>query len=139
MTQPEFYASTAWRYCSRYVLLFYSNNGNVQCSTCGKWYSLPNKLIQCGHLHKSDRHKSTAFDFHNLAPQCYSDNKYFSGKPDVMLGWLIEKHGRETMEMLDIKKNNICKLDKFELDIIKDHYKKLFNELVKTKGNPWKI
>jgi hypothetical protein len=110
----------------------------VQCSTCGKWYSITDKLMQCGHLHKSDSHKSVCLDFFNLAPQCYRDNKYFSGKPDIMREWLIRKHGEKSIELLDIKKNNICKLDKFELDIIKDQYKKLFNDLVKIKGNPWK-
>lgn len=138
MKQKAFYDSTAWKYFRQYVLLFYSNNGNVQCSTCGKWYQIPNKFIQVGHYHKSDRHRSVCLEFNNVAPQCYTCNKYFSGRPDVMRNWLIEKHGLKAIELLDIKKNNFLKLDKFTLDLFKDQYKKLFNDLVREKGNPWK-
>lgn len=140
MKIKDFYNSTAWKYCSKYVLLYYSNNeGYVQCSTSGLWYACNDKRIQCGHYYKADSHKSTAFEFTNLAPQSYKDNRYFSGKPEVMREWLIKQHGIKAIESLDIKKNNICKLVKVEFDYWKEHYKKLFNELVKEKGfNPWK-
>lgn len=137
MKQKDLYNSTAWKYFRQYVLLFYSNNGQVQCSTCSKWYQLPNKLIQVGHYHKSDQHKSVAFEFNNTGPQCYRCNTYFSGRPDVMRKWLIEKHGLKAIELLDIRKNNALKLDKFQLDIYKEFYKNKFKELVKLKGNPW--
>jgi hypothetical protein len=138
MKQKDFYNSTAWKYCSRYVLLYYSRDGLVQCSTCGKWYQLPNKLIQCGHLHKSDSNRSVSFNFYNLAPQCYKDNKFFSGKPDVMRDWLIRKHGEDSIIRLDYEKNIYLKLDDYQMAVYKEHYKQLFNELVKTKSNPWK-
>lgn len=138
MKQKTFYDSAAWKWFRQYVLLYYSNNGIVHCSTCGRPYQLPNKLIQVGHLHKSDRFRSVCLEFTNVAPQCYADNVYFSGKPDIMREWLIEKHGLKAIELLDIRKNNTIKLDKFTMDLIKDEYKAKFNELVKIKGNPWK-
>jgi hypothetical protein len=140
MKVKDFYNSTAWKYCSKYVLLYYSNNeGDVQCSTSGRWYACNDRKIHCGHYHKLDSHKATAFEFTNLAPQCYTDNKYFSGKPDVMREWLIKQHGIKAIQRLDIQKHNICKIGKFELDLFKEHYKKLFNDLVRKKGfNPWK-
>ena len=140
MTQPEFYASTAWRYCSKYVLLFYATKDRmVQCSTSGRWYHLPDRNIVCGHYYHSHQHKSVCLDFNNLAPQSYSENKYYAGRPEVMRQWLIKQHGLKAIELLDIKKNNICKLDKYTMDLIKDEYKAKFNELVKIKGfNPWK-
>lgn len=140
MKQKDFYKSRAWYYCSRYVLLYYSIDGMVQCSTSPElWYPCNDRRIHCGHYLKADQHRSVAFEFTNLAPQSYRDNKFFSGKPDIMRKWLIEKHGEKAIEKLEIKKHNICKLDKFTMDYWKDYYKKLFNELVKEKGNPWKV
>ena len=138
MKQKDFYNTSAWKYFSRYILLYYSNNNVVQCSTCGKWYILPNKYIHCGHLYKSDKNRGIALDFHNAAPQCYRCNVYFSGQPDKMRDWLIKKHGIENMDRLIVRKNIAKKLDKFELDVYKEHYKTLFNELVRKKKNPWK-
>ena len=139
MKQKDFYNTSAWKYCSRYVLLYYSVDGVVQCSTSPELsYRLPNKNIQCGHYFKSDAHKSLAFEFKNLAPQSYRDNKYFSGKPEIMKNWIEKTHGKGTLKYLEIKKNAAYKLDKSELDFWREYYKKLFNELVKIKGNPWK-
>lgn len=136
--KKEFYGSPAWRYCSRYVLLYYSVDGMVQCSTSGVWYRLPDKRIQAGHYLKSDQHHGTSFEFKNLAPQSYRDNIYFSGKPEIMKDWLIGKFGEGVIGYLNTKKNEQYKLDAFEYEKWKDHYKKLFDDLVKIKGNPWK-
>jgi hypothetical protein len=139
MKQVDFYKTRAWFYCSKYVLLYYSIDGMVQCSTSPQlWYPCNDKNIQCGHYLKANLHRSVAFEFKNLAPQSYRDNHYFSGKPEVMKEWIEKTHGKGTVEWLNIKKNNPMKLDKFTLDYFKDYYKKLFNELVKIKGNPWK-
>jgi hypothetical protein len=137
MKQQDFYNSAAWRYCAKYVLLYYSVDGMVQCSTSGRWYHLPDRNIVCGHYYHSDQHRSVCLEFNNLGPQSYSENRYFSGRPEVMRQWLIKQHGLKAIELLDIKKNNAMKLDKFTLDYYKDYYKNLFNELVKVKGNPW--
>lgn len=135
-----FYQSSAWKYCSKYVLLFYSDSeGYVECSTSGLRYQLPNKNIQAGHYFKATDHAGTAFDFKNLAPQSYRDNFYYSGKPEVMKEWLIKTHGQDIIEYLTRSKNEAYKLDDTEFEKWKEHYKKLFNELVKKKGfNPWK-
>lgn len=138
MKQKDFYNSRAWFYCSKYVLLYYSIDGMVQCSTSLRWYKLNDRNICAGHYYHADKHRSICLDFTNLAPQSISENRYFSGRPDVMRQWLIKQHGLKAIELLDIKKNNICKLDKYTLDLIKDEYKAKFNELVKVKGNPWR-
>ena len=138
MTQKQFYKTRAWWYFSRYVLLYYSIDGKVQCCTSGRWYELNDKNIQCGHYKKSDQHRAVALEFKNVGPQCYQDNKYFSGKPEVMSKWIEKTHGKGTLEWLDIKKNNKCELNKLTLDLFKEEYKKKFNDLVKIKGNPWK-
>lgn len=138
------YKTTAWKYCSHYVLLFYADkNGFVKCSTSGRTYHITSSKIHCGHYIKtrdmSKTNYSVAFDFENLAPQSMADNTYGGGRQDEMRIWLIEKHGVKSIEALEIKKHNTCHLDKVTLDIWADHYKKLFNELLRERNlkNPW--
>jgi hypothetical protein len=138
MTQKQFYSTTAWKYLRMSVLLFYSNDGVVKCSTCGKFMILPSKDAQGGHWIKSNESRATALEFNNIAPQCYTCNKYHSGRPEIMEKFLREQHGDKAIDMLLIKKHNICKLDKFTLDYFAGQHKKMFHELVKTKGNPFK-
>lgn len=139
MKQKDFYNSTAWRYCTKYVLLFYADKNHIiKCETCNTYYQLPDKRIQSGHYIRSDKHKSTAFDFKNILPQCYRCNKYFSGQTEIMARRINEIHGEGTTEMLNIKKHNICKLGKFEMDYFAEYYKQKFQKFVKVKGNPWK-
>lgn len=135
----DFYKSMAWLYCSRYVLLYYSVDGMVQCSTSPhRWYPLNDRRIHCGHYIKVDQFKATAFEFKNLAPQSYTDNIMFSGKPEIMAEWLKKQHGNDVIEWLNIQKHKICHLSKSEYEYWAEHYKKLFCELVKEKGiNPW--
>lgn len=144
MKAKQFYSSKAWRYLSRYVLLYYANkDGYVQCSTSGIWLECNSKKMHCGHLIKvydgSKTNYSVAFEFQNLAPQCHQDNIYSGGKPDVMKEWLIKKHGSKAINKLYIKKNNICKLSAFEMEYFGDLHKKMFEDLVAKKNiNPWK-
>ena len=138
----RFYSSSAWRNCSRYVLLHYSDEDlMVRCSTSPHLiYHVTDKAIHCGHFHKADQHKATAFDFKNLCPQSYSDNVHFSGKPEIMAEWIEKTHGKGTIEYLDIRKNETLKLDKHELNLISKYYLNLFNNELEKRGikSPWK-
>jgi len=142
MKSKVFYKSSAWKYCSRYVLLYYSDGLYVKCSTSGKILKINEANCHCGHLIKvfdaGRTNFATAFDFENLAPQSIQDNRYSGGKPDIMRKWLEEKHGVNKIDSLYIKRHNICRLDKFTIDYWKVYYKSLFDNLVKEKGNPWK-
>lgn len=138
----RFYSSTAWKYCSRYVLLYYADADlNVRCATSHHLiYRITDKEIHCGHYIKADQHKAVAFVFANLFPQSYSDNRHFSGKPEIAKIWIDKTHGAGTVEMLEIMKNEVYKLDETELDMWANHYKGKFKELLKERGinNPWK-
>lgn len=138
----RFYTSTAWRWCSRYVLLYYSDSDlNVRCSTSPHLiYRVTDKEIHCGHYIKSDQHKATAFEFKNLFPQSYSDNVHFSGKPEIAKEWIEKTHGPGTVEWLETKKNETYHLDSTELDKWAKYYRELFNQLLIDRKikNPWK-
>lgn len=146
MKAKQFYSSMAWRYFSRTILLYYSKkiNGDlmVQCSTSGRWYYLNDKNIHVGHYLKvydsNITNFATAFHELNVAPQCYQDNTFKGGKPDIMRKWLVKKYGEELIQSVEIQSKNIAKLGKFELDIIKEQYKEKFEKLCEIKGNPWK-
>lgn len=140
--KDRFYSSTAWKWCSRYVLLYYADEDfNVRCATSPNLiYQVTDKAIHCGHYLKADQHKATAFEFKNLFPQSYSDNVHFSGKPEIAKEWIDIMHGAGTVEWLETKKNEVCHLDSTILDRKSLHYRTLFNELLKQRNikNPWK-
>ncbi len=140
--QERFYQSTAWRWCSKYVLLKYADEDlNVRCSTSPHLvYRVTDKEIHAGHYHKADQHKATALEFKNIAPQNARDNTKLSGKPEVMAQWIEDTHGKGTLEWLNKKKNESYKLDAFELGSWATHYRTLFNQELKRRGikNPWK-
>jgi len=139
MKPKDFYRSLAWRYCSRYVLLFYSIDGlYVKCSTCGKIMQVNSREAHCGHLIKITDSWATAFEFENLAPQCMRDNRFLGGRQDLMKEWLIKKHGIYKINDLYIRKHNFCKPEQFHLDYWAGYYKRLFEKLAEEKGNPWK-
>ena len=138
----RFYKSSAWRWCSKYVLLYYADEDlMVRCSTSPHLiYKVTDREIHCGHYLKADQHKSVAFEFKNLLPQSYTDNCHFSGKPEIAKQWIEQTHGVGTVEWLEQKKNEVYKLDAYELDQWADHYQKLFKELLISRkiNDPWK-
>jgi hypothetical protein len=139
MKPSIFYTTTAWKYCSKYVLLYFSLDGlMVKCSTCGSVLQITERTTHCGHLIKITDSWATAFEFTNLAPQCYRCNHYYGGRPDLMKEFLTSRHGEKEIEKLYIKKHNYCKLDIVSLTYWKNHYKELFDNMVNQKGNPWK-
>lgn len=138
----RFYNSTAWYWCSHYVLLYYADEDlMVRCATSPHLvYHVTDRNIHCGHYFKADRHKATAFMFENLFPQSFTDNVHFSGKPEAAKEWIELTHGEGTIEMLEKKKNETYKLDSYELDKWAKYYKKKFKGLLKERNikNPWR-
>lgn len=139
------YTTTAWKWCSRFVLLSYADDaGIVRCSTSPELsYHVTDPLIHCGHFIKyregTKSNNAVAFDFRNLAPQSSVDNVRFNGKPEIMHKWLISMHGQEEIDKMIIKSHEICKFTKYDLDEIAKNYRILFNDLLKKRNinNPW--
>lgn len=138
----RFYSSTAWKWCSKYVLLYYADEDlNVRCSTSPHLvYRVTDKEIHTGHYLKSDQHKAVALEFKNLFPQSYSDNRHFSGKPEIAKEWIEKTHGTGTVEWLETKKNETYHLDFGELEKWAKYYREHFNQLLIDRKikNPWK-
>ena len=138
LTRKQFYKSRAWFYASRYILLYYSDGLIARCCTCGKPIQINTRSAHCGHYIKYTDSKSTAFEFENLGPQCEVDNRYHGGRQDIFSQWIIKTHGQKALDDLNIKRHNTCYDFTLTMHLMKEHYKKLFNEEVKKKGNPWK-
>jgi len=139
--QEKFYQLTAWKNCSKAVLLHYADDDlMVVCSTSGRAYEVNSADLHCGHYYKSNEHKATAFEFKNLAPQSASDNTKKGGLPEVMAEWIERTHGPGTLEWLDRKKNETLHLDKITLEQISKFYLNMLNEELKRRNikNPWK-
>lgn len=142
----DLYQTTAWKWCRKYVLLYYADsNGIVSCSTSpGQSYHVTDRRIHVGHLIKwrdgNSTNNSTALLFENLAPQNHIDNTMHGGKPDIMKEWLIERHNEEIVNNLYILKSRALKLDKYLLFEISEQYKKKFNSLLRERNisDPWK-
>ena len=142
----DFYRTNAWKWCRRYVLLFYSDkNGIVKCATSGRLMQIGTRSCHCGHYIKvrdgNSTNYSTAFDFRNLAPQSMQDNTFMGGRQDIMRAWLVEKHGENNIKELEEKRKIICKLDNYILEYWENYYKEKYKQLLITKNvnSVWKI
>jgi len=143
MKSRDFYKTTAWKWFSRYTLLYYSTDGAVQCATSGRWYNCNSSKMHCGHLIKvfdsgAKTNFATSFDFRNVLPQCHQHNVHMGGNELKMLESIEKTHGKGTYEELKHKARFPFRLDAVTLQEISYEYRLKFNELTKTKGNPWK-
>jgi hypothetical protein len=141
----RFYTSTAWKWFSRYILLYYSIDGTAaKCCTCGTIKRLNDKELHTGHWIKvfdaNSTNYGTAFEFTNIGPQCSKCNNKRGGCERLMQVWLTKKHGAEEVERLHILSKHPFSLDDYTLSKIAEEYRIKFNELLKNKGwnNPWK-
>ena len=142
----DFYKTTAWNWCKKYVLLYYcDDSGMVKCSTSPNLeYHVTDKNIHVGHWIKyrdgNSTNNRTALEFHNLAPQSARDNIQFNGKEEQMEVFLAATHGLDAINELMRLKRLSFKLDPVTLQEISDKYKDMFNDLLKKRQikNPFK-
>ena len=66
---------------------------------------------------------STRYDEKNVNGQCIYCNMFLAGNIQGYQIGLIKKYGKEVLQHLEIKKNNISNLGKFELSVLIDEYK----------------
>jgi hypothetical protein len=97
-----------------------------RCVTCGRikeW-----KYMDCGHYIKR-QHLSTRYDEKNCNLQCKHCNAFEQGANEIYKLAIDEKYGDGTSEMLEIKKHNKSKLDRFSYIVLIKEYKEKFNQL----------
>lgn len=98
--------------------------GFARCFTCCKLDDPKN--LQCGH-YWSRFHKSTRWDEQNCEVQCVRCNIFMEGNKPVFTKRLIEKHGKDILDILEMRKNNRSNLGRFELELLINLYKQKIN------------
>ena len=96
-----------------------AKDGMNQCFTCKK--TLPIKELQCGH-YESRKHTSLRWERANCEIQCERCNITLKGNYTVFAQRMIEKYGKEHLEMLAIKKHNRVKWTAFEYKLLIKEY-----------------
>ncbi|GAG17995.1 unnamed protein product [marine sediment metagenome] len=97
----------------------------LPCISCGSWIKL-----QAGHYYNAGNYASLRFDEKNVNGQCVQCNYFKEGNKQGYRDGLIKKYGIDVLIDLKIKKNNISKLDVFELNCLNEEYKKKTKELI---------
>ena len=103
-----------------------SKDGMNKCFTCDK--ILPIKELQDGH-YESRRHKSLKYHEQNNHCQCYWCNVVKKGNYTVYALRMIDKYGKEFVDMLAIKKHNTTKWTAFEYEVLIKEYTEKLNQL----------
>ena len=91
-----------------------------RCISCGKMITF--ETADCGH-YVNRKHMATRYDEMNCNAQCRACNRFDEGNIQGYRKGLIDKHGLHTVEMLEIKKFNVCPMKEVDLDILIAYYK----------------
>lgn len=103
-----------------------NSSGYNKCFTCGRLMTF--KESQAGHFH-SRRHMSLRWDERNVQNQCYSCNINDQGAGPKFAQALKRKYGDGILDILEIKRNNVCRMGKFEYAILIEEFEGKISQL----------
>ena len=116
---------------SLYIRIRESEEGMVQCFTCGK-VSHYKSGMQNGHF-QSRRHHSTRWNETNCQVQCVKCNMYEQGEQFRFGLGLDGKYGEGTSEELEFLARTIMKVSRIEYEEKISYYKDLVDKIKKEK------
>ena len=116
---------------SLYIRLRESEEGLVQCFTCGK-VSHYKSGMQNGHF-QSRKHLSTRWDKENCQVQCVGCNMFKAGEQYKFAINLDAKYGEGKAEELELKARTIMKVSRIDYEEKITYYKELVEKLKKEK------
>lgn len=96
------------------------------CVTCGKRVNTYN--LQNGHW-QSRRHKSVAYDEHNMHPQCGYCNEFMNGNYPRYEDFIVQTYGKEERDRLRQGAYTTKKWQPYELEEMYNDYKQRVKEL----------
>ena len=117
---------------SLYIRLRESEEGLVQCFTCGK-VSHYKSGMQNGHF-QSRKHLSTRWDEENCQVQCVGCNMFKAGEQYKFSVALDSKYGEGTAEELELLARTIMKVSRIDYEDKISYYKEAVDKLKKEKG-----
>jgi len=119
------------RIFSEFIRLRDSNNeGYCQCISCGNVHYF--RDIHNGH-YVNRKHMNTRFNEKNCNAQCVKCNTFDEGNAAGYTIGLIEKYGKDIIDVLLTAKNITQKHSQAELGILIDYYKKEVKALKQSK------
>jgi len=107
------------RLFSKFIKLRDGGQEFFKCISCQK--TKPLSQFNAGH-YWSRRYMSVRYDEKNVNGQCIYCNMHLSGNIQGYREGLIKKYGEEILQHLDIKKNNISKMGRFEFEVLINEY-----------------
>tara|TARA_R100000963_G_C4627041_1_gene93029 strand:+ start:312 stop:722 length:411 start_codon:yes stop_codon:yes gene_type:complete len=110
-----------------------TDEGMIQCFTCGKVGHYKTGGMQCGHF-MSRRSHSTRWDELNCQSQCVKCNMFGQGEQYKFGLNLDAKWGEGTSEELQYKAKQIVKFFREDYEDAISYYKDLVNKIKKEKG-----
>ena len=96
-----------------------------KCISCNR--PLPIEQADCGHF-INRQHMSLRYSELNCNAQCRHCNRFMEGNNDEYRKGLIQKIGKEKVELLEAMKYQTNKLSAFELGELAKYYKKKTKE-----------
>ena len=110
-----------------------TNEGIVQCFTCGKIDHYKKGGMQCGHF-QSRRHHATRWNEWNCQVQCVKCNMFEQGEQWKFGLYLNGKYGEGTSHELVILSQTTIKKMRIEYEEDISYYKTIVENLKKEKG-----
>ena len=120
------------KWFSLYIRLRESQEGLVQCFTCGK-VSHYKSGMQNGHF-QSRKHLATRWSETNCQVQCVGCNMFKAGEQYKFAINLDAKYGEGTAEDLELIARTIMKVSRIDYEEKIIYYKELVEKLKKEKG-----
>ena len=120
------------KWFSLYIRLRDSENGLIQCFTCGTVKNYKSGM-QNGHF-QSRSHLATRFCKINCQPQCVGCNMFKQGEQYKFALALDAKYGEGTAEELQYKARQTIKLSRIDYEEKISYYKSAVENLKKEKG-----
>ena len=88
----------------------------------------PLDQMNAGHYHAAGNNEAVRYDEINTNGQCIKCNKFLHGNLLEYRKGLIAKVGQKAVDDLDIKRHNLSKMHKFEIQYLIDLYTKKLKE-----------
>jgi hypothetical protein len=120
------------KWFSLYIRLRESEEGLVQCFTCGK-VSHYKSGMQNGHF-QSRKHLATRWDEENCQVQCVGCNMFKAGEQYKFAINLDAKYGEGKAEELELLARTIMKVSRIDYEDKISYYGTLVEKLRKEKG-----
>ena len=120
------------KWFSLYIRIRESEEGMVQCFTCGK-VSHYKSGMQNGHF-QSRKHLATRWDEENCQVQCVGCNMFKAGEQYKFSIALDGKYGEGKAEELELLARTIMKVSRIDYEEKISYYKDLVEKLRKEKG-----